>query len=272
MKTMTRLLRLFILSGIMCCFSNHTLYSQDINDSCYIMRSGYYSGYVVVNPDSILTDTCKCKGWDKTGCLYAKKWYGVHVPYGVFNLPKYPRDTTIYVTWQDIDTNFVDIRQKFIDLEASFGNYIIIKNNPQRNDSSLTARSFRIKFDNYQKIDSVGEFMFLNMDYYLFWYDNRITEFPTVIENNESTEFYPHVYPNPSSESTKFKYRLDKPANVKLAIYNSLGREIAVLVDGWQNTGEHEVVFDGWELNAGVYFYRVSVGEEYYFGKMMIMR
>ncbi|MFC2131981.1 T9SS type A sorting domain-containing protein, partial [Bacteroidota bacterium] len=95
----------------------------------------------------------------------------------------------------------------------------------------------------------------------------------TNVNNNmfDGTKLFQN-YPNPFTEFTKFTYNIYKPANVKIAIYNSLGQEIAVPVDGWQNPGEHEALFDGSGLNAGVYFYRISVGEEFYFGKMMLMR
>ena len=79
-------------------------------------------------------------------------------------------------------------------------------------------------------------------------------------------------FPNPFSESTKFRYYLDNPANVNLTIYNSLGQKIAVLVDDRQADGEQEIKFDGSGLNSGVYYFRLVTGQEYYIGKMMLVK
>jgi len=48
---------------------------------------------------------------------------------------------------------------------------------------------------------------------------------------------------------------------VNLAVYDMLGREVAVLVDGKREAGVHEVTFDGSRLASGVYFYRLKAGD-----------
>ncbi|MFH1050985.1 MAG: two-component regulator propeller domain-containing protein [bacterium] len=90
------------------------------------------------------------------------------------------------------------------------------------------------------------------------------------ITNREKSIIF--IIPNPFSESTKFKFKLDKPANVNLAIYNSLGQEIAVLCDEWKTEGEHEINFNGSNLNSGIYYYKFSVGSENHFGKVVLIR
>ncbi|MFH1050984.1 MAG: T9SS type A sorting domain-containing protein [bacterium] len=79
-------------------------------------------------------------------------------------------------------------------------------------------------------------------------------------------------YPNPFSESTNFKFNLDKSANVNLTIYNSLGQEIAVLCNEWKAAGEHEINFNASNLNSGIYYYKFSVGSENHFGKVVLIR
>jgi hypothetical protein len=49
-------------------------------------------------------------------------------------------------------------------------------------------------------------------------------------------------------------------SDVRLAVYDVLGREVAVLVDGVQSPGRHEVVFDARNLASGVYVYRMTAG------------
>jgi ligand-binding sensor domain-containing protein len=79
-------------------------------------------------------------------------------------------------------------------------------------------------------------------------------------------------YPNPFNQTTKIKYKLDMPANVKITVYNSLGQEVAVIVDEWQEFGEYKAVFDARELSSGLYYYCVSIGEYSDFGKMMLIK
>jgi hypothetical protein len=48
---------------------------------------------------------------------------------------------------------------------------------------------------------------------------------------------------------------------VKLSVYDILGREVAVLVDGLMEAGYHEVTFDAKGLSSGTYFYRITTGD-----------
>jgi hypothetical protein len=84
---------------------------------------------------------------------------------------------------------------------------------------------------------------------------------PTSVERQESA---PHVfglfqnYPNPFNPSTVVSYQLSAVSDVKLAIYDLLGREVAVLVDEQKAPGRYEVPFDGSALSSGTYFYRLK--------------
>ncbi|MCB2199911.1 carboxypeptidase regulatory-like domain-containing protein [bacterium] len=65
-------------------------------------------------------------------------------------------------------------------------------------------------------------------------------------------------YPNPFNPSTAIKFDLVATQNVKLAVYNMLGQEVARLVDGQMQAGYHNVSFDASRLASGVYFYRLE--------------
>jgi hypothetical protein len=67
-------------------------------------------------------------------------------------------------------------------------------------------------------------------------------------------------YPNPFNPSTTIRYGLPQNSFVKLAVYNMLGEQVAVLQNGEQEAGYHEVEFNGEGLSSGVYFYRMQSG------------
>jgi len=65
-------------------------------------------------------------------------------------------------------------------------------------------------------------------------------------------------YPNPFNSTTSISYSLDEPGFVSLKVYDSLGREVRVLVDSVQSAQEYVVRFEGDDLSNGVYLYRLS--------------
>lgn len=68
-------------------------------------------------------------------------------------------------------------------------------------------------------------------------------------------------YPNPFNPETKIVYSVPKLSNVKLAVFDAAGRELASLVNQWQNPGTYEVSFDASELSSGLYFYKITADE-----------
>jgi photosystem II stability/assembly factor-like uncharacterized protein len=79
-------------------------------------------------------------------------------------------------------------------------------------------------------------------------------------------------YPNPFNPSTRIKFDLPKSGIVKLSIYDNLGREIQTLTDGYKNSGEYEINFDGNKLSTGVYFYRLTTSEFTVTKRMLLVK
>ncbi len=67
-------------------------------------------------------------------------------------------------------------------------------------------------------------------------------------------------YPNPFNPTTGIRFQTSGISPVRLAVYDILGREVAVLVNGRVAAGTHEVRFDASKLSSGVYFYRLTAG------------
>ncbi len=65
-------------------------------------------------------------------------------------------------------------------------------------------------------------------------------------------------FPNPATGEATIPFSLDEAAHVRLAVYDVLGREVAVLVDGHRPAGDYTVSFDGRALASGAYFTRLD--------------
>ena len=79
-------------------------------------------------------------------------------------------------------------------------------------------------------------------------------------------------YPNPFNPGTTIRYSIPTQSNVRLRVYNSIGENIADLINANQNAGSYEVEFDGSELSSGIYFYRLQVGSFVEIKKMILLR
>jgi len=67
-------------------------------------------------------------------------------------------------------------------------------------------------------------------------------------------------YPNPFNPSTTIRYGLPYRSHVRLAVFSTLGQQVATLVDAEVDAGYHEVRFDAAGCASGVYFCRLHAG------------
>lgn len=77
-------------------------------------------------------------------------------------------------------------------------------------------------------------------------------------------------HPNPFSLSTRIRASIPREADVRLEVFDLLGRSVRVLQDGVLPIGEYEWEFAGSGLPPGVYFYQLSL-DDYSFSKMMML-
>lgn len=91
-------------------------------------------------------------------------------------------------------------------------------------------------------------------------------------QNSDESFFSLKNYPNPFNPETNISYTLKNAGNVKITVYDRLGREVTVLIDAAQNEGEHTVTFNASNLPSGVYFYRVKTSDKIEVRKMVLAK
>ena len=67
-------------------------------------------------------------------------------------------------------------------------------------------------------------------------------------------------YPNPFNPQTIIKFQLFQPGMVTVKIFNTIGQEVATLVNGQMQEGEYEVPFNGTNLASGMYITQLTAG------------
>ncbi len=79
-------------------------------------------------------------------------------------------------------------------------------------------------------------------------------------------------YPNPFNPSTTIVFTLRETAQVRLAIYDGLGRELALLASGLYPAGSHRIAFTANGLCSGLYFYKLTAAGQSWTKKMVLMQ
>jgi hypothetical protein len=89
-------------------------------------------------------------------------------------------------------------------------------------------------------------------------------------EVNLQTAF--SIYPNPTSGQFNITFTLGHPALVNLKVLNRLEQVVSVILNESVSQGNHQVTWDAEGLPSGIYFYRLTAGNETFTGKMVVMK
>ncbi len=79
-------------------------------------------------------------------------------------------------------------------------------------------------------------------------------------------------YPNPFNPATTITYSIPQASQVSLKVFNMLGQEVAILVNGVKDAGVHKVDLDASGLSSGIYFYQLEAGSFKQVKKMTLLK
>ena len=79
-------------------------------------------------------------------------------------------------------------------------------------------------------------------------------------------------YPNPFNPTTKISFSIPEASNVTLKVYNTLGQEVATLVNDFKTAQSYSVDFNASNLASGVYIYTLKYGNQSISKKMMLLK
>lgn len=79
-------------------------------------------------------------------------------------------------------------------------------------------------------------------------------------------------YPNPFNPTTTISYTLPEDGKVQIKIFDVLGREVAILIDGFDSKGKHSIIWNGSNGSSGIYFYSITFKNQTINKKMLMLK
>jgi hypothetical protein len=145
--------------------------------------------------------------------------------------------------------------------------------NGQLNDSGQTSthvRGFQVTKD--QENDGIDEYYFLSQNtvyIYNLTMGSGIDDDKSILPNNYCSV---SNYPNPFNSSTEIQFELSQPFQVNLKIYNIEGRETAILLDDYLNSGKYYIKWDAKNVPSGIYFVRLAANNNIATHKLILLK
>ena len=103
-------------------------------------------------------------------------------------------------------------------------------------------------------------------------YDNLLADIPRAPETQPAGYALLQNYPNPFNGETRIPYSIPSYQSVTLKVYDLLGEEVAILVNGVRPPGTNTAVWNSTGRASGVYFYRIQAGQYTTTKKLILLR
>ena len=91
-----------------------------------------------------------------------------------------------------------------------------------------------------------------------FAYQESVTDVAGPASSTPSSFSLSQNFPNPFNPSTTIRYALSSQSRVTMKVYSILGQEVATLVDGIQDAGYHQILWQASHLASGAYLVRIT--------------
>jgi hypothetical protein len=202
-------------------------------------------------------------GW---GTVEGKVWacYKTALPVELTSFTATANGKEVSLSW----STATELNNQGFEVQRKFGvNYFVTVGSVQGHGTTTSP-------NNYTYVDKLidpGKYFYRlkQIDYNgTFEYSNEIEVEVRVLDKFTLEQ----NYPNPFNPTTTIGYVLEEKSNAKLTLLNTIGEEVAVLVNEEQGKGFHKVELNGSKLTSGVYFYQLRVGRFIETKKMVLLR
>jgi hypothetical protein len=155
-----------------------------------------------------------------------------------------------YPAWSDNKADAGDWRQERL---------VLVHPNPGPNSFGLVR--FRLKSGSFTNADG--------------WYIDDINFGATAgvdLAEGGSERLSTRAYPNPFTSASIIEFNLPHRTHVTARVFDVMGRQVALMLDGTLESGRHSVTFDGSELPAGTYLYEILTESGVSRGNLLLAR
>lgn len=138
--------------------------------------------------------------------------------------------------------------------------------------ASNTGDSLRVRWavKAYSLLDSVS-----SSNQFLITFVRGLIGIQSISSNIPAEFFITPNYPNPFNPTTKIKFGLPSTANVKLTVYDMLGKQVDLLVNSSLEAGEYEADWNAGNFASGIYIYKIEArdnsGKQYIETRRMVL-
>lgn len=101
---------------------------------------------------------------------------------------------------------------------------------------------------------------------------NVKTDIKREVDTTPQKETILNAYPNPFNSQIKITYNLKNRGQVNLKLYNSIGQQIALLKNEYENSGVHEINYRNDKLSSGIYFLTLNHSGEIVTQKIVLTK
>ena len=198
------------------------------------------------------------------------KWSGPSLPVELKAFSAIQNGKYVNLTWStatETNNRGFEVERKIID--ANSNNSFVTVAFKNGAGTSSEARAYSFKDDISSLKDAAVAYRLKQVDFDgSFQYSKEVVvNVVAPVEYNLAQNF-----PNPFNPSTSIKFSVEKAGMVTLKVYNTVGQEVATLVNQAKEIGTYEVNFDAKNLSSGVYFYEITAGDFTSSKKMMLIK